>query len=230
MDLPINKIIHGDCLKVMKEWPDNCVDLVLTDPPYGLDFLGNDWDKTIPNWIEMARRLSSKTIFTTAPTTLWNYPQPDWVCCWHRKHASSRMKTGGFNLWTPIIIYGDIKMPTDFYETHFGTYWREHKKIEHSSPKPIELFVWLIDKSSEFNNIILDPFCGSGTTCVAAKMLGRRYIGIDISEKYCEIARKRLKGVRPNLFEKSKNKKKKVRTSFGISIKKIRRKRNEKDT
>ena len=53
---------------------------------------------------------------------------------------------------------------------------------------------WCIDKAKA-KGIILDPFCGSGTTCVAAKMMGRNYIGIDISEEYCEIARERLKAI-----------------------------------
>lgn len=54
---------------------------------------------------------------------------------------------------------------------------------------------WCLEKYSNPTDLVLDPFCGSGTTCVAAKMLGRRYIGIDISEKYCEIARQRLRAV-----------------------------------
>lgn len=45
MNLPINQIICGDCLEVMKDWPDNCVDTVITDPPYGLEFMGKEWDK-----------------------------------------------------------------------------------------------------------------------------------------------------------------------------------------
>ena len=55
--------------------------------------------------------------------------------------------------------------------------------------------LYLVATHSNLDSLILDPFCGSGTTCVAAKMLGRRYIGIDISEEYCQIARQRLEAV-----------------------------------
>ena len=191
----VNTIVCGDCLDVMKDWPDGCVDLVLTDPPYGLSFLGNEWDKEIPNWINVGRRISETVVFTTAPTTLWDYPRPDWVAVWYRKHSSSRQANGGFNLWSPIVVYGKVKIPTDLYSTHFGTYWQEHSGIDHPSPKPVELYKWIVNWASKPNDLILDPFCGSGTTCVAAKKLGRRFIGIDISEDYCEIARQHLESV-----------------------------------
>ena len=71
----------------------------------------------------------------------------------------------------------------------------ETDKIGHPAPFPLELPRRLIKLYSYLNDTILDPFCGSGTTCVAAKMLGRSFIGIDISEEYCEIARMRLKAV-----------------------------------
>ena len=54
---------------------------------------------------------------------------------------------------------------------------------------------WLVGLFSNPGDLIIDPFCGSGTTCVAAKMLGRNYIGIDISPDYCEIARQRLEAI-----------------------------------
>lgn len=59
---------------------------------------------------------------------------------------------------------------------------------------------YIIRKSSEPNGIVLDPFAGSGTTAVAAKMEGRNYIGIEISEKYCQIAEERLKHVTQKLL------------------------------
>jgi len=65
----------------------------------------------------------------------------------------------------------------------------------HPTIKPLDLMCRIINTTSSPADLILDPFCGSGTTCVAAKMLGRNYIGIDISEEYCKIARMRIKAV-----------------------------------
>jgi site-specific DNA-methyltransferase (adenine-specific) len=67
-----------------------------------------------------------------------------------------------------------------------------YKKTNHPTEKPEILLERLILVNSNPNDIILDPFCGSGTTCVVAKKLGRNYIGIDISKEYCEISEKRL--------------------------------------
>ena len=62
----------------------------------------------------------------------------------------------------------------------------------HPTPKPDALMRWLVTHGSGLNSLILDPFMGSGTTLRAAKDLGRRAIGIEIEEKYCEIAAKRM--------------------------------------
>jgi DNA modification methylase len=66
---------------------------------------------------------------------------------------------------------------------------------DHPTPKPIQLAIHFIQLHSEPGDIVLDPFCGHGWGCVAAKMLGRRYLGIDISEDYCRTARERLAAV-----------------------------------
>lgn len=63
----------------------------------------------------------------------------------------------------------------------------------HPCPKPLKFKSWLIDKFSDKNSSIIDPFMGSGTTLRAAKNLGRKAIGIEIEEKYCEIAAKRCR-------------------------------------
>jgi DNA modification methylase len=68
----------------------------------------------------------------------------------------------------------------------------ERQGSTHPTMKPIRLMSFLITMGSRPNDIILDPFCGSGTTCIAALQLGRRYIGIEKESEYCEIARKRL--------------------------------------
>ena len=72
------------------------------------------------------------------------------------------------------------------------------EKPDHPSPKPIAYMEWLVNRLG--GKTILDPFCGSGTTCVAAKKLGRRYIGIELDEKYCRIARNRVRDTERPLF------------------------------
>lgn len=70
--------------------------------------------------------------------------------------------------------------------------WKYTHNTLHPTQKPVMSILPLILTFSFVGDIVLDPFCGSGTTALAARTLGRRYIGIEIERKYCEIARKRL--------------------------------------
>ncbi len=70
--------------------------------------------------------------------------------------------------------------------------WEEPKGNTHPTVKPIDLFCYLITLGSRENDIVLDPFCGSGSSCIAAKILNRTYIGIELNKKYCEIAETRI--------------------------------------
>lgn len=71
---------------------------------------------------------------------------------------------------------------------------------EHPAPFPLKLAEDHILSWTNKGDLVLDPLCGSGTTCVAAKILGRNYIGIDISKKYCDLAKKRIEEIPPDLF------------------------------
>lgn len=184
-------IYCGDCRTILPHLGP--VDVVITDPPYGVHFRGNGWDREVPAWLEPARRIASVVLFTTAPLTLWDYPKPDWVICWARPASNSRsLLCGGFNHWTPIIVYGTPKFPVDFISLHAMANADDGRNPV-PTPKPERLLTWLIANSSSEGALVCDPFCGGGTTLVAAKNLGRKAIGIEIEEKYCEIAVNRLR-------------------------------------
>ncbi len=185
------RIFCGDCREVLPTLGK--VDAVITDPPYGVGFRSSEWDSEVPSWwLPLARVASPVVVFTTAPTTLWDYPRPDWILCWVRHAAQSRTNYGAFNHWTPVLVYGSGTWNPDLITINGMTSGQANKGINHPSPKPEKLSRWLISGSSSSGDLILDPFMGSGTTLVAAKNLGRRAIGIEIEERYCEIAAKRL--------------------------------------
>jgi site-specific DNA-methyltransferase (adenine-specific) len=196
----------GDCLEVMRGMPDKSVDAIITDPPYGVNYRENAWDASIPDWLAQARRASNLVVFTTAPTTIYEYPPADWICIWHRRAATSRAPSGGFNHWSPILVYGQAKFDIDYYETLSCKTVNQNMGINHPSPKPLELYKWIVHQTTRPGQTILDPFMGSGTTGVACVQTGRNFIGIEIDPKYYAIAERRIRAAQaqPTLWEAAK--------------------------
>ncbi len=198
----INQVIQGDCLEIMKDIPDNSIDLVVTDPPYGIDLkydvyedTDENWDKMFLNLIPELKRISKMVIMPCCqikklPMIYKHYP-PDWLICWYKGSPGHRAYIG-FNDWEPHLVYGknDGVQMHDYFRTPIT---EKKGNYEHPCPKPIEWAKWLISRASKENDLILDPFLGSGTTAVACQNLKRRFIGIEISKEYCEIAKQRLR-------------------------------------
>jgi len=200
MDKYLNKIIKGDCLEVLKEFPDNSIDLVLTDPPYGVNLEYDKYKDTEESWFDLMdkvipemRRVAKMVIFPSCQIKRldWFYKnhKPDWLICWY-KGSPGHSAYIGFNDWEPHIVYG--KNNTHMHDYFSAINTEKRGKYGHPCPKPIKWAEWLISRATKENDIILDPFLGSGTTAVACKQLGRNYIGIEISQEYCDIANKRL--------------------------------------
>lgn len=93
-----------------------------------------------------------------------------------------RGENGNFRLTHPSNIWTDISVP----------FWSMPENTDHPTQKPEKLLAKLILASSNEGDLVLDPFAGSGTTAVAAKKLGRRFIAVEADEKYCLLAQKRL--------------------------------------
>ena len=140
----IGKIHCVDCLSFMKQLPDGCVDLVLTDPPYGVGLL--EHDECVFQWFADARRISKNLVFTPGIVNLWEFPKSDWVLSWRKPAACSRGK-GGFNTWEPILVYGTLSYPAgkaDEITAHLGV----PDAAWHPCPKPPKLWSELIQRYS----------------------------------------------------------------------------------
>ena len=202
----INKIICGDCLELMRDIPDKSIDLCLTDPPYGIKrdkgfggFGGfgkpiarrqyNDcWDNKRPDkiYFDEILRISKNVLIFGGNYFADILPQGKHWIVWDKLNTMPTFSDCEL-IWTNIKR-NSVKKITYQYNGLLG----KEKERYHPTQKPLKLIEELIKKYTKENDLILDPFLGSGTTAVAAKNLGRRLIGIEISEKYCEVARRRL--------------------------------------
>lgn len=208
----INQIIQGDCTQVLQSLPGESVDFVLTDPPYFVRYKDRS-GRTIQNDDNPASVLG-------AFNDLYRILKPDSFCIcfygWNRINDFFRAWTdAGFKPVGHIVWGKNYTSSTRFLNNrHEQAYllakgrpacpaqplddvreWEYSGNTVHPTEKAVSVLKPLIETFSFAGDVVLDPFAGSGSTLVAAAMTGRKYLGIELEEKYCEHARRRLAGV-----------------------------------
>ena len=203
-------IYHGNAAELLLAMPSNSVDLVLTDPPFNARVKYGSYDDNRPwpdyvAWlvpmIEEMERVSCGMVlvFASVPSMLRLVPAkpPKWVASWNRPVSNNHPagNSGFMSRWEPCLVYGrtygaDGRVPSFHLNDSWSAMPTGADISGHPCPKPDALMRLILDQHPA--RTILDPFMGRGTTLRAAKDLGRKAIGIEIEERYCEIAAKRM--------------------------------------
>jgi len=217
--MEINKIYNKDCIEGMKEIPDKFIDLVLTDPPYGLfgttiggkkpfgTTIGGknavepkvypyiDWDTKLSNeYFKEIVRVSKNQIIFGGEHLSNILPQSRGWYCWDKLRGENTTFSDCELIWT------SFDKPCRMIRFKWNGMLRDKSEIEkeireHPTQKPMYVIGKLILDNTNENDIILDTFLGSGTTAVMCKKYNRRFIGFEISKEYCDIAQRRLDNV-----------------------------------
>ncbi|MHA1380333.1 MAG: DNA-methyltransferase [Candidatus Helarchaeota archaeon] len=239
-----NKIICGDSKKILKKLPDNCIDLIITSPPYNFG-LGYDTSEDGINWTKYfdvlfdifdecirVLKFGGRILVNIQPLYSDYIPSHHIISnffmqrkliwkgeiLWEKHNYNCKYTAWGSwkspsspylkYTWEYLEIFckGDIKKPgmkenidikADEFKQWVIAKWdiapeRKMDKYGHPAMFPERLVERALKLFSYQNDIILDPFNGAGTTTFVAKQLGRKFLGIDVSETYCKIAKKRL--------------------------------------
>jgi DNA modification methylase len=195
---PSSRIVEGDCLRILPEWPHGCVAAVITDPPWNL---GKDYgphDDAMPvddhvSWLgavlgECARVARGAVVFL--PGSHLAARIPDLLAAaglaevarltWAKPALEPVVWAGAPAPRGPRVLTAPEPPAGD--PAHGG----------HPCPKPVELMRFLVEAATRPGDLVLDPFAGSGTTLVAAAQAGRAAVGIEIDARYAALARSRL--------------------------------------
>ena len=207
-----NRVIQGDCAAVLKTLPGGSVDFVLTDPPYFVRYRDRS-GRTIRN-----DRFPGHIL--DAFNDVYRVLKPNSLCVsfygWNRVDSFfSAWKGAGF---TPVghIVFrktyasaqrflryshesayllakGRPELPTDPPSDVLP--WKYTGNHNHPTEKAVDTLKPIIEAFTKAGDVVLDPFAGSGSSLVAAALLRRQYLGIELEQKYCDHARRRLAGV-----------------------------------
>jgi DNA modification methylase len=209
LHLTDNSIVRGDCLDVLPELADGSADFVLTDPPYIVRYQSRD-GRTVANddntaWLKPA---FAELYRVLAPdrfaVSFYGWP--------HAGEFLDAFRLAGFS------VVGHLTFPKRYTSArgflryqHELAYllakgrparpgwpigdvldWTYSGNKLHPTQKPLSVLLPLVETFSRPGGLVLDPFAGSGSTLLAAKTLGRRYLGIELDPAYCAIAQRRL--------------------------------------
>ena len=215
----INEIYSGEATSVLADFPDQSIDLVVTDPPYLCGYkdrskrtVTNDEnaDGVLPVYEHLYRVLKNNSYcisfygwpaladfakawdavgFKVVGQIVWPKPYVSKTNFMHYQHESAFLLAKGYPE-KPTNPIDDIQP------------WEYTGNKVHPTEKAVSIITPLIQSFSKKGDVVLDPFLGSGTTAVAAALNDRQYIGIELEENYCAHARKRLEGVSRYLDER----------------------------
>ena len=205
-----------DAEKLMEE---NLADMILTDPPYGVSYTGKTKDalkiendnlsevelaKACKDWFDIAYRFSragAYWIATVPPGPLHGIFFNDWkqrgilrqILVWNKD--SMVMGHSEYHYKHEPILFGwkpgERLKNSDRTKTTVWDFKRPKASREHPTMKPIEMWCYAMSNHTEKGNLLYEPFCGSGTTIIAAEQLGRKCYGMEISPNYCDVIVKR---------------------------------------
>lgn len=184
-------VIEGECCYHMLRIPDRSVDLIATDPPYNSGM----------TWAKEGREFVDK-FPSTKEYVEWLRPRVEQM---HRILTDTGTIYLQCSVYEPYIADGRMteqdlidriargKMAEDWWYEGFEPVVSNHTQyVGYPTQKPVSLYERIVAVSSDVDNLVFDPFCGSGTTLVAAANLGRRFLGIDMNAEAVQIARNRI--------------------------------------
>lgn len=204
-----NQIIHGDCLQVLRKLPDACVDFVLTDPPYLVNYKDRN-GRTVPNddnsrWIFPAFSEISRVMKPHSYcVSFYGWSRADrflaaWKECglrpvghlvWVKRYASCVRHVEMRHEQAYLLAKGNPTPPNTPPPDVLP--WDYTGNTLHPTQKSVLSLVRLIGAYSPAGGLVLDPFAGSGSTGAAARKLGRRFFLIEKDSRYHAAAKRRL--------------------------------------
>jgi len=200
----INKIILGDAVEVMSYIPDGSIDLVFTDPPYPKEYFYTY--KNLADYCPRIMKHGASLITLVGHYAIENTIKYfdgklkyRWMLCTNQFSGSHpRMAMGIEVMWKPMLWYVKGSYPKgrgflrDGIEITSKT--GQKKASGHKWEQSLDWCLYYIEKLTQPNDVVFDPYIGSGTVAVACKQLGRNFIGCEINEVYWKIANDRITG------------------------------------